>query len=93
MPSSKKATCLHLHILSHNAGEAARNQAARNPKRTVYDAKRMIGRRLVDVEEYRALWPFEVAELDGQCAVKIGDQLVRPEEVSLALLFSSLLYS
>ena len=40
-------------ILFITLGEAARNQAARNPKRTIFDAKRMIGRRLRDVEEYR----------------------------------------
>jgi len=43
-------------------GEAAKNQAAMNPKNTVFDAKRLIGRRFDDVtvQADMKLWPFEV---------------------------------
>ena len=43
-------------------GDAARNQAAANPTNTVYDAKRLIGRKFTDptVKKDVALWPFGV---------------------------------
>jgi len=45
-------------------GQAAKNQAARNAENTVFDAKRLIGRKFDDpmVENDRKLWPFEVVE-------------------------------
>ncbi|MED6110617.1 70-kilodalton heat shock protein, variant 3 [Stylosanthes scabra] len=43
-------------------GDAAINQLSSNPHRTVYDAKRMIGRTFNDlsVQEDMKLWPFKV---------------------------------
>ena len=43
-------------------GDAAKNQTARNPTNTVFDAKRLIGRKFTDrtVQEDSALWPFKV---------------------------------
>jgi len=43
-------------------GDAAKNQAARNPANTVFDAKRLIGRKFADkkVQEDKKLWPFSV---------------------------------
>jgi L1 cell adhesion molecule like protein len=43
-------------------GDAAKNQAAANPKNTVYDAKRLIGRSYDDptVQSDMKLWPFTV---------------------------------
>merc|ERR1712166_232461 len=43
-------------------GDAAKNQTARNPKNTVFDAKRLIGRKFQDktVQEDCKLWPFTV---------------------------------
>ncbi|XP_074356787.1 heat shock 70 kDa protein 18-like [Apium graveolens] len=54
-------------------GEAAKNQAARNPVNTVFDAKRLIGRRVTDltVKSDMNLWPFKV----------IGDQDKKPKIV------------
>jgi len=45
-------------------GQAAKNQAARNAENTVFDAKRLIGRKFNDpmVENDRKLWPFNVVE-------------------------------
>jgi len=45
-------------------GQAANNQAARNAENTVFDAKRLIGRKFDDpiVENDRKLWPFNVVE-------------------------------
>jgi len=43
-------------------GDAAKNQVASNPLNTVYDAKRLIGRKYTDrtVKKDMKLWPFEV---------------------------------
>ena len=43
-------------------GDAAKNQVARNPENTVFDAKRLIGRKFNDpiVQSDMKLWPFKV---------------------------------
>jgi heat shock 70kDa protein 1/2/6/8 len=43
-------------------GDAAKNQTARNPENTVFDAKRLIGRKFNDpiVQSDMKLWPFKV---------------------------------
>ena len=43
-------------------GDAAKNQVARNPENTVFDAKRLIGRKFGDpiVQSDAKLWPFKV---------------------------------
>jgi heat shock protein 5 len=43
-------------------GDAAKNQATNNPTRTVFDAKRLIGRKFSDaaVQHDMKLWPFKV---------------------------------
>ena len=48
-------------------GDAAKNQVARNPKNTVFDAKRLIGRKFNDkiVQDDIKLWPFEVEKGTG----------------------------
>jgi len=45
-------------------GQAAKNQSARNPTNTVFDAKRLIGRKFNDpvVQADLELWPFEVIQ-------------------------------
>ncbi|RDX86255.1 Heat shock 70 kDa protein, partial [Mucuna pruriens] len=48
-------------------GDAAKNQVAMNPQNTVFDAKRLIGRRLSDasVQNDMKLWPFKVVAGPG----------------------------
>ncbi|GAU23234.1 hypothetical protein TSUD_172620 [Trifolium subterraneum] len=43
-------------------GDAAKNQTASNPTNTVFDAKRLIGRKFSDtvVQNDMILWPFKV---------------------------------
>lgn len=48
-------------------GDAAKNQVARNPKNTVFDAKRLIGRNFSEkqVQEDAKHWPFKVEQGQG----------------------------
>lgn len=48
-------------------GDAAKNQTARNPLNTVFDAKRLIGRKFDDqsVQADCKLWPFKVESGEG----------------------------
>jgi len=45
-------------------GDAAKNQAAMNPTNTVFDAKRLIGRKVEDsiVQADMKLWPFKITK-------------------------------
>ena len=49
-------------------GDAAKNQTARNPTNTVFDAKRLIGRKFSDktVQADIKLWPFKVESGAGE---------------------------
>jgi len=55
-------------------GEGAKNQAVRNPTNTVFDAKRLIGRKFTDatVQSDMKLWPFKVVAGDGgKCLIEV----------------------
>mmetsp|Transcript_18303 Transcript_18303/g.50199 ORF Transcript_18303/g.50199 Transcript_18303/m.50199 type:complete len:657 (+) Transcript_18303:80-2050(+) len=69
-------------------GEAAKYQAASNPEQTVFDVKRLIGRRLNDpsVQADKAAFPFGVAEKDGKLMISAGANFMTPEEVSATIL-------
>jgi len=49
-------------------GDAAKNQSARNPENTVFDAKRLIGRKFNDptVQADAKLWPFKLMQGAGE---------------------------
>jgi molecular chaperone DnaK len=68
-------------------GAIAKRQAITNPRRTVYSIKRFMGRRLGEVPEEIRLVPYEVVEgKEGMVAVKVGDQRLRPPEISAMIL-------
>ena len=74
-------------------GEAAKNQAAANPERTIYDAKRLIGRQFDDavVQRDMKLLSYDVVERNGKPHVRVqvreGDvRELSPEEVSAMVL-------
>jgi heat shock protein 1/8 len=74
-------------------GDAAKNQTAKNPINTVFDAKRLIGRKFNDpiVQKDMKLWPFKVeAGPDDKpvIVVKYKNEIKKfhPEEISSMVL-------
>ncbi|KAH8704969.1 putative Hsp70 chaperone BiP/Kar2 [Talaromyces proteolyticus] len=73
-------------------GDAAKNQYASNPTRTIFDIKRLIGRKFDDKDVQKDLksFPFKVAQKDGKPVVKVDvnqtPKTFTPEEVSAMVL-------
>lgn len=73
-------------------GDAAKNQAAMNPTNTVFDAKRLIGRKFTDAEVQEDLkhFPFKVINKGGKPQIQVefkGETKVfTPEEISSMIL-------
>jgi len=73
-------------------GDAAKNQVAMNPHNTVFDAKRLIGRRFADAEVQADMkhWPFKVVDKAGKPTISVeykGEQKTfTPEEISSMVL-------
>lgn len=74
-------------------GDAAKNQAAMNPLNSIYDAKRLIGRKFSDkiVQDDMKLWPFKLVD-DGNDRPQIvanfkgEEKRFYPEEISAMIL-------
>ena len=74
-------------------GDAAKQQCAMNPMNTIFDAKRLIGRRFSDstVKSDMKYWPFKVVPKEGDkpfIEVKYGNEMkyFTPEEISSMVL-------
>jgi len=73
-------------------GDAAKNQVAMNPTNTVFDAKRLIGRKFDDstVQKDMKHWPFKVVNEAGKPKIgveyKCEDKTFTPEEISSMVL-------
>ena len=73
-------------------GDAAKNQAAMNPANTVFDAKRLIGRKFADpeVQEDAKHFPFKITDKGGKPNIQVefkGETKVfTPEEISSFIL-------
>eukprot|EP00004_Rigifila_ramosa_P003756 TRINITY_DN13_c0_g1_i12.p1 TRINITY_DN13_c0_g1~~TRINITY_DN13_c0_g1_i12.p1 ORF type:complete len:670 (-),score=192.00 TRINITY_DN13_c0_g1_i12:38-1987(-) len=74
-------------------GDAAKNQTATNPRNTVFDAKRLIGRRFDDpvIQEDMKHWPFKVIPREGnrpaiEVEYKGETKQFYPEEISSMVL-------
>ncbi|KAI9033805.1 heat shock 70 kDa protein [Phycomyces nitens] len=69
-------------------GDAAKNQYAANPERTVFDAKRLIGRRYKDkdVQSDMKHFPFKIVNKNGAPNIKVDvkneEKVFTPEEIS-----------
>ncbi|XP_071691688.1 heat shock cognate 70 kDa protein-like [Rutidosis leptorrhynchoides] len=74
-------------------GDAAKNQITRNSANTVFDAKRLIGKRYADatVQSDMKVWPFKIVEGEnGKPMIEVTYQgvtkLISPEEISSMVL-------
>ena len=74
-------------------GDAAKEQAAWNPKNTIFDAKRLIGRKYDDPALQKKInnWPYKVINLNGNPKFEIVTDFrevkhVTPEEISAYVL-------
>lgn len=73
-------------------GDAAKNQSVMNPDNTVFDAKRLIGRRFEDkvVQANLKRWPFQIVSDEGkpkfQVEYKNEITTFSPEEISSMVL-------
>ena len=74
-------------------GDSAKNQTAMNPRNTIFDAKRLIGRDINDshVQSDMKQWPFKVLPKDGnkphlQVEYKGENKIFSPEEISSMIL-------
>jgi heat shock protein 5 len=73
-------------------GDSAKNQATINPENTVFDVKRLIGRKYSDksVQADKKLFPFAVVSKDDKPHIQVKidgkDKTFAPEEVSAMIL-------
>ncbi|KAL3843947.1 hypothetical protein ACJIZ3_001350 [Penstemon smallii] len=74
-------------------GDAAKNQAPLNPERTIFDVKRLIGRKFddPDVQRDMKMLPYQVVNKDGKPYVQVkmnnGEvKVFSPEEISAMVL-------
>jgi len=69
-------------------GQVARRQQVTNPKNTIYEVKRLIGRNFEDKEVQRdlKLMGYEIVKSGNGVKVKMGDKEYSPEEISAMIL-------
>jgi len=69
-------------------GQVAKRQSVINPDNTIFEVKRLIGRRGGDVEVKRdaQMMPYKIVESGDAVKVKMGDKDYTPEEISAMIL-------
>lgn len=70
-------------------GQTAKRQAVTNPEKTVFEAKRLIGRKAnsPEVAEFKKHAPFKIVDSkNGDAWVKVGDREYAPQEISALVL-------
>ncbi|MEK7097950.1 MAG: Hsp70 family protein, partial [Patescibacteria group bacterium] len=69
-------------------GLPAKRQAVTNPENTVFEVKRLIGRRFSDPEVARdqKIMPYKIVQAGEAVKIKMGDKEYTPQEVSAMIL-------
>jgi molecular chaperone DnaK len=70
-------------------GQSAKRQAITNPEKTIFEAKRLIGRKFSsrEVQEFAKIAPFKIIEAkNGDAWVRVGDRDYSPQEISALVL-------
>lgn len=70
-------------------GQAAKRQAVTNPDKTIFEAKRLIGRKFgsKEVAEFTKVAPFKINEAkNGDAWIKVDDREYSPQEISALVL-------
>jgi molecular chaperone DnaK len=69
------------------AGAEARDLLITHPERTVYSAKRLMGRGVADVQEELRLFPFHIVEgSESVIKLQLGERVMTPPEISAHIL-------
>jgi heat shock protein 5 len=68
-------------------GDSAKNAFHSNPENTVFDAKRLIGRKFddLDVQRDRKHWPFQLISKGGKPSIQVTHRGDLREFVSLVI--------
>src|SRR5262245_12690793 len=70
-------------------GQAAKRQAVTNPDKTIFEAKRLIGRKnsSKEVAEFTKVAPFKIKEAkNGDAWIQVADRDYSPQEISAQVL-------
>src|SRR6202795_1669940 len=68
-------------------GDEAREMLITHPERSVYSAKRLMGRGAADIQEELKLFPFRLADSIGSVLkLQLGEKVMTPPEVSAHIL-------
>ena len=65
-------------------GDPAKRQAALNPKNTIFNIKRLIGRTYDEVKHLKR--PYKIVDNKGKAGVEINKKIYSPEEISAIIL-------
>src|SRR4051812_35147346 len=66
-------------------GQIAKRQAITNPQKTIFEVKRLIGRKFQskEVQEFLKVAPFKIVEAkNGDAWIKVQDREYSPQEIS-----------
>ncbi|MEC7925655.1 MAG: molecular chaperone DnaK [Thermodesulfobacteriota bacterium] len=68
-------------------GEPAKRQAVVNPEKTIYSAKRLIGRRFEETDEDRKVLPYEIVKnKNGDAWIQVENKDYSPSQISANVL-------
>lgn len=69
---------------SIKVGESAKRQATTNPKNTIFNVKRLMGKTFEQVSQLQR--PYQIVNSDGRAAIKIDEKVYSPEEISAMII-------